>query len=235
MAVRLERRGIALGAGRSVSAVVALPEERSRRGVTVILAHGAGNDMHAPFLSAIHEGLAERGYVTVKFNFPYKEAGGRAPDRAPVLEDCYRHVVAAVRDDAGLTASRLVIGGKSLGGRIATHLAAAGEPVAGLILLGYPLHPPGNPDRLRVAHLHHIAVPMLFFAGTRDTLCTLDLLQRTLEEIPAATHLHVIDGGDHSFDLPKRMGRSAAEVRQEIIGATADWLEALASSERTLS
>src|SRR5437773_1130631 len=100
--------------------------------------------MRNAFLSAMHEGLAARGYVTVKFNFPYKERAGRAPDPAATLEACYRHVLEAVRADPKTAAARIVIGGKSLGGRMATHVAAKGAPVDGLLLLGYPLHPPGK-------------------------------------------------------------------------------------------
>jgi len=226
----LERRQIRLGGGESVSAVVAHPEPRVSSPTVVILAHGAGNDMNAPFLSAVHEGLAARGYVSVKFNFPYTEAGRRAPDRAPVLEDCYRHVVAAIRSDPGIAVGRLVIGGKSMGGRMASHLAAQGEAVAGLLFLGYPLHPPGKEEQLRVAHLPKISVPMLFFAGTRDPLCRLDLLQQTLKQLRAPATLHVIDGGDHSFAMPKRMQREARDVWEEIVRISAEWLARLTAS-----
>jgi predicted alpha/beta-hydrolase family hydrolase len=224
----LEPRQIAVEAGRTVSAVIARPPQVLRRPATlVILAHGAGNNMHSPFLSAVHEGIAAHGYVTVKFNFPYTEAGRRAPDSAPVLEACYRRLIEAVRSDQTIAARRIVIGGKSLGGRIATHLAAQGEEVAGAVLLGYPLHPPGQPGKLRVAHLQQIRAPLLFFAGTRDTLCTLDLLKRTLRKMPASTELHVIEGGDHSFNVPKSMRRDAQSIWDEIVGVTARWLEAL--------
>ncbi len=223
----LERRQITIGGGHGVSAVVARPEPAPAAPTVVILAHGAGNDMNSPFLSAVHEGLAARGYVTVKFNFPYKEAGGRAPDRAPVLEDCFRHVLAAIRADRQLTPRHLVIGGKSLGGRIASHVAAQGEAVAGLIFLGYPLHPPGKEAQLRIAHLDTIHAPMLFFAGTRDPLCRLDLLQRTLGRLRAAVTLHVIEGGDHSFGLPKRLRREARDVWEEIVVTSTQWLEQL--------
>lgn len=224
----IAERRIDIGAGRSVSAVIGLPSGPPRQPVTtVILAHGAGNDMHTPFLSAVHEGMAARGYAAVKFNFPYTEIGRRAPDPASVLEACYQSVLAAVRANERLAPGRIVIGGKSLGGRMATHLAAGGAATAGVVLLGYPLHPPGRTDKLRVAHLARIRVPMLFFAGTRDALCQLDLLRQTLQALPAPTTLHVIDGGDHSFNLPKRMQRDAYSVWDEIVAATADWINAL--------
>lgn len=223
----LERLQIPIGGGASVSAVVAHPTFHAASPTVVILAHGAGNDMNNPFLSAVHEGLAARGFVCVKFNFPYTEAHRRAPDRAPVLEDCYRHVIATLRSDQRLAPGRIVIGGKSMGGRMASHLAAQGEDVAGLLFLGYPLHPPGKEAQLRVAHLPQIHVPMLFFAGTRDPLCRLDLLQQTLTQLHAAVELHVIDGGDHSFNVPKRMKRTARDVWDEIIRVSGEWLAKL--------
>ena len=226
----LERRQIPIGGGASVSAVIAYPAPRVLSPTVVILAHGAGNDMNTPFLSALQEGLAALGYTSVKFNFPYTEAGRRAPDRAPVLEDCYRHVVAAIRNDPGIAAGRLVIGGKSMGGRMASHLAAQGEAVAGLLFLGYPLHPPGKETQLRAAHLPKIHVPMLFFAGTRDPLCRLDLLQSTLKQLRAPVALHVIDGSDHSFAVPKRMQRDPRDVWEEIVRVSAEWLATLAAN-----
>jgi predicted alpha/beta-hydrolase family hydrolase len=225
---RFERRHIAIDGGESVSAVVAWPQTPvSDDAPAVILAHGAGNGMQSPFLSAVHEGLARRGYVAVKFNFPYMERARRAPDRPAVLEACYRHVLRAVRNDAGIGARRIVIGGKSLGGRMASHLAAAGEAIAGLILLGYPLHAPHKTDQLRIAHLGSIRAPMLFFCGTRDALCDLQLLREVLGSLSAPVALHVIEGGDHSFNLPKSMRRRPAEVWTEIVDVGARWLEQL--------
>jgi predicted alpha/beta-hydrolase family hydrolase len=224
----IEQRDIPIAGGQSVSAVVAFPERSvARSRTTVVLAHGAGNDMRTPFLSAMHEGLAARGFVSVKFNFPYKQRGGRTPDPAPVLESCYERVLDAVRRDARIAPRRLVIGGKSLGGRMASHLAARGETIDGLLLLGYPLHPAGKPAQLRVAHLDKIRVPMLFFAGTRDPLCRLDLLRQCMERLRAPATLHVIEGGDHSFNVPKSLKREPAAVWSEIIETTAAWLDQL--------
>jgi hypothetical protein len=190
----------------------------------VILAHGAGNDMTNPLLVAVHEGLARHGYLSVKFNFPYTEQGRRAPDPVPVLEACYRSLIAAVRTDEALRPPRLVIGGKSLGGRIASQLAAQGVAIDGVLLLGYPLHPPGKAEKLRVEHLTRITVPMLFFAGTRDPLCTLELLRQTLKQLGAPVTLHVIAEGDHSFVVPKRTGRTQENVYEEIITVSSTWL-----------
>ena len=230
--MKLIRRTIALDGNASVSAVVAYPPQFvTGQSTAVILAHGAGNDMESPFLCAVHEGLAQRGFVAVKFNFPYKERGGRAPDPARVLEGCYTRVLETIRTDATIAAPRIVIGGKSLGGRMASHLAAKGAEVAALLFLGYPLHPPGKVDRLRTAHLDAIQVPMLFFAGTRDSLSRFDLLQSTIDHLRqrgAAVQLHVIEGGDHSFDVLKSMRRSRPDVWNEIISASAAWLATLA-------
>jgi len=218
-------RTIPLGEGRQVRMVVALPAGFTAGAApAVILAHGAGNDMDAPFLSAVHAGLAAHGFVAVKFNFPYKEDGRRLPDRAPVLEDAFTRVLEAVRAAPEIAPPRIVIGGKSLGGRMASHLAAAGAGVAGLLLLGYPLHPAGQPERLRTAHLAQIRVPTLFFAGTRDPLCRLDLLRQAIQRLPAPVTLHVIGGGDHAFAVPKRARRAAAEVWTEIVQESVRWL-----------
>jgi predicted alpha/beta-hydrolase family hydrolase len=141
-----------------------------------------------------------------------------------VLEACYRSVLAAVRTDEAWRPPRVVIGGKSLGGRIASHLAAQGEAVDGVLLLGYPLHPPGKPEKLRVEHLPRISVPMLFFAGTRDPLCTLELLRQTLKRLVVPVKLHVIAEGDHSFVVPKRSGRTQEDVYEEIITVSSAWI-----------
>ena len=207
-------------AGGSVAGAVHAPAAPAR-GVTFVLAHGAGTNMDHAFLVAVAERLAARGVAVVRFNFPYTERGDRAPDRAPVLEACYRAVLAQVRADLG--GDRLVIGGKSMGGRMASHLAAAGEPLDGLVFLGYPLHPAGRPQQLRDAHLPRIAVPMLFLTGTRDALCPLDTLRPILARLPQAT-LHVVDDGDHSFAVRKKSGRTAEMVLDELADATVGWL-----------
>lgn len=228
----LQHRKIPLHDGQVVSAVVGYPEPfQPGTSTAVILAHGAGNDMHAPFLSAMQEGLVARGFVVVKFNFPYKERGGRAPDPAAVLERCYKGVLAAIREDRQIAAPRIVIGGKSLGGRIASHVAAQGAEVAGLLFLGYPLHPPGKTERLRTAHFPALSAPMLFVAGTRDALCRLDLLKTALAGLHAPVTLHVIEGGDHSFGVPKALKREPAAVWAEIVGVSADWLAKLGKRE----
>jgi predicted alpha/beta-hydrolase family hydrolase len=219
---------VSIGAGRvevpgagAVSVAVSRPPDDAAP--AVILAHGAGADMRHPFMTAMRTGLAREGFAAVTFNFPYTEAGRRAPDRPPVLEACWRAVLDAVRADPTLRPPWIAIGGKSMGGRIASHLAAGGAPVAALVLLGYPLHAAGRPDTRRAAHLGRIRVPMLFVQGTRDALCDLALLRPVLATLPQAT-LHTIAEGDHSFGVPKRTGRAEADVRAEIVATVGAWL-----------
>jgi len=223
------RRRIAIPDGGAVSAVVALPSGTRRPGKTpaVLLAHGAGADMRSPFMTTVHMGLAREGYVSLKFNFPYTEARRRRPDPRPVLERCWKSVIDAVRRDRTLAPSWVAIGGKSMGGRMASYVAAAGAPVKALVLLGYPLHPAGKPDDLRADHLPAIQAPMLFVQGTRDALCDLDRLREVLAPIPNAT-LVTIDGGDHSFRLPRRTGKTDGEVWTEIVAIVARWLRGVA-------
>jgi len=218
-ALQTRERRILVRDGVEVSSVWSRPTDGARR--VVVLAHGAGNDMHAPFLRYMQEGLARHGALSVRFNFPYKEQGRKAPDRAPLLEATWRAVIDAVRSEAGDLP--LVLGGKSMGGRIASQVVAAGEDCGGLLLLGYPLHPARRPERLRSAHLASIRCPMLFVQGTRDPLCDLALLERELASVPAPWRLHVVEGGDHSFKVPKRSGRSEAQVWDDILEAAAAW------------
>jgi len=223
--IRHRSRTFDTGGGDTVSAVVARPTAPAAGETTVILAHGAGANMTNSFLVAVADGLAERGYTTVRFNFRYTERGRRAPDRTAVLEACYRSVVEQVR--AALHPRQLVIGGKSLGGRMASRIVASGVDVDGLIFLGYPLHPAGKPDDLRVGHLIAIRTPMLFFAGTRDSLCDLDRLRFNVGFLTAPTTVHVIPDGDHSFNVLKRTGRSPEEVREEIVAVSDRWMDGI--------
>lgn len=188
--------------------------------VLVILAHGAGAPLRSDFMRAIAETLGERAVRVCRFNFAYMEQGRKAPDRQPVLEETYRSVLDQVRDDH----DTVVVGGKSLGGRIASLIVAAGADVDGLVFLGYPLHPPGRPDRIRKAHLADIKVPMLFVEGTRDPFCPLDTLEEVRAELPAPTEIAVIDDGDHSFKVRRSSGRSTDEAWLEAVEVVAAWL-----------
>ncbi|HET8531654.1 MAG TPA: alpha/beta fold hydrolase [Methylomirabilota bacterium] len=196
--------------------------------LTLVLGHGAGAPQTSDFMVAFAEALAHRGFPTVTFNFPYMEEGRRLPDRSPILEAAFRAVIAAARGRADLARGRLVIGGKSLGGRMASHVAAAGlDDLAGLVFLGYPLHPPGQPERLRAAHLARIRAPMLFVQGTRDAFGTPDELAPLLAPLGPAARVHVVEGGDHSFAVPKRAPVPQAEVFAQVQDEIARWLRGL--------
>src|ERR687891_1961882 len=188
----------------------------------LILGHGAGAGIRSDFMEFVASGLAARGVRVTRFNFAYLEVGKKTPDRQPVLEDTYAAIVEHVRreDQPG----RLFLGGKSLGGRIASHLVAGGLAADGLVFLGYPLHPPGRPDRLRSAHLTGISAPMLFVEGTRDPFCPLETLEAVRKGLKARTTVAVIDDGDHSFRVRKTSGRSTSEAWAEVVDAVATWL-----------
>ena len=195
-----ETRQFGDGRGGHVTGIISYPDHhRATNATAVVLAHGAGTDMTNPLLVAILEALARHGYPSVRFNFPYKELGRRAPDPLPVLKECFRSVIAEVRATPQLSPGKLFIGGKSLGGRVASYLQAEGVPVSGLLFLGYPLHPAGKPERLRVDHLARITVPMLFLVGTRDPLCRLDLLHTHLRRLTTPITIHVLEDGNHSL------------------------------------
>jgi predicted alpha/beta-hydrolase family hydrolase len=162
----------------------------------VVLAHGAGGNRRAPLLQAVAEGLAAAGHRAILTNFPYSEAGRGAPDPPALLEATIDAV--AGHAERALGARRVVLGGKSMGGRMASQLVAKGRPAAGLVFLGYPLHPPGRVDKMRDAHLGAVAPPMLFIQGTRDAFARWDLMEEVAGRLPQAT-LHRVEDGDHSF------------------------------------
>ncbi len=188
-----------------------------------VLAHGAGAGMQHPFLETLAQRLAAEGIATFRYQFPYMEEGRRRPDPPHLLQATVRSAVATAAQrlaDLPLTA-----GGKSLGGRM-TSGAAAGQPlpsVRGLIFLGFPLHAPGRPGDQRAAHLQTVGLPMLFLQGTRDALARLDLVEVVCQRLGPLATLHVVEGGDHSFKVLKRSGRSADEVLDELVGAISRW------------
>jgi uncharacterized protein len=192
------------------------------RGTTVILGHGAGADMTSPFLRFFADGLRAAGHAAVRFNFPYREEGKRAPNPRRLLEATYRAVLAAVHKSH---AGPIFIGGKSMGSRMATYLAAAGEDVAGLALLGYPLHPAGKPEKIRHDHFPDLRVPALFLSGDRDPLCDLALLRRSLRSYGGEATLSVVEGGEHSFKVLKRSGRTDEEALAGALDVLLGWLE----------
>ncbi|HEX2058188.1 MAG TPA: alpha/beta fold hydrolase [Actinomycetota bacterium] len=189
----------------------------------VVLAHGAGAGMRSDFMSFQADALADAGLLCLRFEFPYMVAGRKAPDKASVLENAWRAVAEAARDRAG--DRPLVLGGKSMGGRIASQAVAAGAPADGLVFHGYPLHPPGRPDRIRKAHLPDVKVPMLFVEGTRDPFCPLDTLRDVIAETKVDAEVAVIDDGDHSFKVRASSGRSTREAWGEVAARTVSWID----------
>jgi uncharacterized protein len=184
----------------TVAAALYVPEGDRQLDALLIFAHGAGAGHFHPFMTNYASGLATRGVTVVTFNFPYMEKKRRTPDRAPVLEDAFRRAVVGAVEHRHVKASKLFIGGKSMGGRMATHLAAQKhDGLRGVIALGYPLHPPGKPEQLRVAHLPSIDVPLLIVQGERDAFGTPEELRPIVGTLEAQVTVHVVAGGDHSL------------------------------------
>jgi len=254
MASQPEQIKITVSDNESVSAMLYLAGKKNRAGVTVILGHGAGANQLHPFMRLFASGLGERGLDVLTFNFQYMEQGRRVPDPKAKLEACYRAVIAAARKHKKLKGNRVVIGGKSMGGRIASQVAAlecggltplldsvrkstpksnasvapsTGDPIAGLVFLGYPLHPPGKPEQLRDAHLPQITAPMLFVQGSRDAFGTPDELRATIKKHHLPATLHVVEGGDHSLKVPKALGIPQEQVYASTMNAIATWIQKL--------
>jgi len=196
----------------------------------LVLAHGAGAGQRSTFMVDFAAGLSDLGLDVVTFNFLYAEQRRKIPDRAPLLEACYRAVIATVRDRLESARRALFIGGKSMGGRIATQVAAAQAslPIAGLVLLGYPLHPPGKPTERRDKHLPSVSRPMLFVQGTRDAFGTPDELMPLLQTLVPAPTLHAVAQGDHSLKVSRRDGPAQAVIYDGVQRTIADWVRALA-------
>jgi predicted alpha/beta-hydrolase family hydrolase len=256
----------------TVTALLYAAPKNERAGMTVILGHGAGANQLHPFMRLFASGLAARGFDTMTFNFVYMEQGRGAPDPKAKLETCYRAVIDAAQKHKKLKGNRVVIGGKSMGGRIASQVAAestgltgltshdrsprAGSPpgvvdddkqqplkkvgsktptgneetheavdLAGLVFLGYPLHPPGKPEQLRDAHLKEIQVPMLFVQGSRDAFGTTDELRAVIQRLQLPATLYAIEGGDHSLKVSKRGNPPQAEVYEATMDEIARWLQ----------
>jgi predicted alpha/beta-hydrolase family hydrolase len=186
-----------------------------------VIAHGAGAGQSSPFMTKFARGMVERGISAATFDFPYMRDRRKVPDKALVLEDCWREAIAAAKKELGDVP--LFIGGKSMGGRIASQVAAGEHaPIAGLIYLGYPLHPPGKPQQLRDAHLPKIAKPMLFVQGSRDAFGTIEEIRALLPRLQSAT-IFEVTGGDHSFKVSGR-GRTPEQVMAEVMDAVAAWI-----------
>ena len=240
----------------TVTALLYAAEKNERADITVILGHGAGANQLHPFMRLFASGLAARGFDTMTFNFVYMEQGRGAPDPKAKLEACYRAVIEAAQKHKKLKGNRVVVGGKSMGGRIASQVAAEStgltgltgaedkQPLkkavpktptsnqetyeaidlAGLVFLGYPLHPPGKPEQLRDAHLKEIHAPMLFVQGSRDAFGTTEELRAVIKRLQLPATLYAIEGGDHSLKVPKKGNPPQAEVYETAMDEIARWL-----------
>jgi predicted alpha/beta-hydrolase family hydrolase len=211
----------------SVSAVLALPDTPNRHTRTgLIFAHGAANDMHHPLIAAVAEGLAGDGFLTLRFNFLYREKGKKSPDSQGKLVQTWQRVHAWLKKDSGHRVDKIIAVGKSMGGRVASQMAADGQlHTAGMIFLGYPLHAPGRKDQLKDRHLYRIEIPLLFFAGTRDPLCDLTQLDGVLANLNCPYELEIVKGGDHSFKLPKSDSRGETDIHALVLEKCRNWLK----------
>jgi predicted alpha/beta-hydrolase family hydrolase len=186
--------------------------------MTLVFAHGAGGHRDDRGMLALSQVLSRLGIEVVRFNFPYREAGAKRPDPMPVLKASMRKAIEGARGKP------LLIGGRSMGGRVATMLAAEGFACDGLLLFAYPLHPAGQPEKLRDAHLPKIQVPVLCFNGTRDALCTQELMNDVVKRLTAPWTMHWLQGADHSFHVLKSSGRTDRDVLAEVGEAVSKWV-----------
>jgi hypothetical protein len=215
---------VKVGPNEATSAVFD-PALKPSAGALFVCAHGAGGHMADRGMLAVAERLRRRGLHVVRFNFLYRENGAGRPDPMPRLKACIAAVAARAREV--FPAEALVLGGRSMGGRAASMLAADQFPCDGLLLLAYPLHPAGEPEKLRDAHLAKIGVPVLCLNGTRDALCRRDLMERVVDRLTGQWTMHWLEGADHSFHVLKSSGRSDGDVLTEIADATSAWAAAL--------
>ena len=194
-----------------------LKPQSSDTRTAIILAHGAGQGMHSPFMNYFHTELANHGFLSVKFDFDYMHAKRRVPDPQPKLQAQYRSVVETVMTE--YKPERLIIGGKSMGGRVASYIAGEMRGVSGLVFLGYPLHPPGKTDQLRDEHLYTLNLPMLFISGAKDPFAERDLLEKVVAKIGTKATLVWVEGGDHSL----KRGRNDQASLSMAVDAIHNW------------
>jgi predicted alpha/beta-hydrolase family hydrolase len=203
--------------GEEETSAIFEPALASADGALFVCAHGAGGHMADRGMLALAEHLRRRGLHVVRFNFLYRQKGSGRPDPMPRLKECIAAVASHARRELG--PQILILGGRSMGGRAASMLAADQFPCDGLLLLAYPLHPAGQPDELRDAHLAQIKVPVLCLNGTRDALCRRDLMERVVDRLTDRWTMHWLEGADHSFHVLKSSGRSDEDVLSEIAEA----------------
>lgn len=224
MSAAAETLSLHLDSGTTVSGLLLRPADPAG---CFVFAHGAGAGMHHPFMESMAEALCRRGIATLRFQFPFMEAARKRPDRPAVAQEAVRAAVdEAARRCRGIS---IVAGGKSFGGRMASQAQAARPlaDVAGLVFVGFPLHPAGQPATERADHLAHVNLPMLFLQGDRDKLADIELMKGKVAQLGPAATLHVVAGADHGFQVLARSGRSERDVIVELAGAIAGWVMAL--------
>ena len=207
--------------GEEQTTAVFEPASRNGHGTLFILAHGAGGHRDDRGMLALSAEFRSRGMDVVRFNFLYREKPSARPDRMPLLEDCMASVIEHARRE--ITPKLLVIGGRSMGGRVASMLAADGFACDGLLLLAYPLHPAGKPEKLRDAHLEQIRVPVLCLNGTRDALCRRELMEQVSRRLSGVWTMHWLEAADHGFHVTKASGLSDKDVLQQIGEVSSAW------------
>src|ERR1044072_53999 len=223
MAAKAKDLKVRINEGESVTALLYPASKPKSARVTVLLGHGAGADQLSGFMRIVSAGLAGRGFDVMTCNFLYKEQNRSIPDPKARLESCYLKVIEAARKHPTLKQNRLVIGGKSMGGRIASQVAAVSpEGIDGLVFLGYPLHPPGRPDKLRDEHLPEIKAPMLFVQGARDVFGNEKEIGELIKRLRPPATLYPIESGDHSFKVPKSV-KPQQQVYEEVMDEVARW------------
>jgi len=188
--------------------------ERWNRQIAVILAHGAGQGIDSPFMKFFQEALPQRGLLSVQFNFEYIDKGKKVPDPQPKMQALYHQIVSEVAD--AHRPEKIFIGGKSMGGRVASYIAGDTPQVRGLVFLGYPLHPPGKQDQMRDAHLYDINLPMLFLSGTRDPFAQRPLLEKVVNRLGDRATLVWTEGGDHSLKVGRKGANTLETATDEI-------------------
>lgn len=211
---------------------IATDGQGPRRGAdrAVLLAPGAGADRNAPALVAVADALAAVGVPSLRFDFPYRLAGRRAPDRPPVLAAAVREAAQALAQHTGLGPERLVLGGRSMGGRVCSQEVADPDrplPALGLLLLGYPLHPAGRPEKARDGHFPDLRLPVCFISGTRDALAPRADLTVAADRIPGPVTFHWLESADHGYRPLKSSGRTIAEVLDDVAETSVTWVQSL--------
>ena len=196
----------------------------------VLLAHGAGSDMHAATLERVADALAAAKIPSLRFNYPYRDAGRKSPDRAAVLDAVTREAAAELARVTKLSPEQLVLGGRSMGGRYCSLVVGDDEdpvPARGLLLLGYPLHAAGKPDQPRVEHFPRLRVPCLFLSGTRDSLASQEALTAAVKAIKGQVTMHWLESADHGYRPKKSSGRTTEDVAAEVADVAVQWVQSL--------